>query len=67
MAKEADKKDATPDAAEDGPIHGKSNEEDSCWSGLADCLGSLEAGHIYFLYRPKVEVEDVESLDDVSK
>ncbi|KAL7419740.1 hypothetical protein Q5752_005656 [Cryptotrichosporon argae] len=29
--------------------------------------GTLESGHIYFLYRPKVEVEDPESLDDVSK
>ncbi|KAK8861513.1 hypothetical protein IAR55_002334 [Kwoniella newhampshirensis] len=29
--------------------------------------GTLESGHIYFLYRPKVEEEDPESLDDVSK
>lgn len=29
--------------------------------------GTLESGHIYFLYRPKIDVEDVESVDDVSK
>ncbi|GAA5988264.1 hypothetical protein JCM10908_002138 [Rhodotorula pacifica] len=29
--------------------------------------GILERGFIYFLYRPKVEVEHPESLDDVSK
>ncbi|WVQ94735.1 hypothetical protein IAU59_001815 [Kwoniella sp. CBS 9459] len=29
--------------------------------------GTLESGHIYFLYRPKVETEDPEGIDDVSK
>ncbi|POY71019.1 hypothetical protein BMF94_5944 [Rhodotorula taiwanensis] len=29
--------------------------------------GILEKGHVYFLYRPKVEVEHPESLDDISK
>lgn len=29
--------------------------------------GILEKGFIYFLFRPKVEVEHPESLDDVSK
>lgn len=29
--------------------------------------GTLEAGHIYFMYRPKVEKEDVQSIDDISK
>ncbi|WVW80062.1 hypothetical protein I302_102035 [Kwoniella bestiolae CBS 10118] len=29
--------------------------------------GTLESGHIYFLYRPKVETEEAESLDDISK
>ncbi|OCF34739.1 hypothetical protein I316_03783 [Kwoniella heveanensis BCC8398] len=29
--------------------------------------GTLESGHIYFLYRPKVETEDPETIDDVSK
>ncbi|EIW66815.1 hypothetical protein M231_01418 [Tremella mesenterica] len=29
--------------------------------------GTLEAGHIYFMYRPKVDAEEVESIDDVSK
>ncbi|KAJ2934475.1 hypothetical protein H1R20_g2634, partial [Candolleomyces eurysporus] len=27
--------------------------------------GTIERGHIYFFYRPKVEVEDVESIDEV--
>lgn len=30
-------------------------------------MGTLESGHIYFLYRPKIDATDVESLDDVSK
>ncbi|GAA6014128.1 hypothetical protein JCM11491_004114 [Sporobolomyces phaffii] len=29
--------------------------------------GTLETGHVYFLYRPKVEVDEPHSLDDVSK
>ncbi|GAA5880478.1 hypothetical protein JCM16303_005396 [Sporobolomyces ruberrimus] len=29
--------------------------------------GTLETGHVYFVYRPKVEVEEPHSLDDVSK
>ncbi|WWC60224.1 uncharacterized protein I303_102790 [Kwoniella dejecticola CBS 10117] len=29
--------------------------------------GTLESGHIYFLYRPKVETDEAESLDDISK
>ncbi|WVR03883.1 hypothetical protein IAU60_000882 [Kwoniella sp. DSM 27419] len=29
--------------------------------------GTLESGHIHFLYRPKVEMEDAESIDDISK
>ena len=29
--------------------------------------GTLESGHIYFLYRPKIETEEVDSVDDVSK
>ncbi|KAJ3501724.1 hypothetical protein NLJ89_g9212 [Agrocybe chaxingu] len=28
-------------------------------------VGTIERGHIYFFYRPKVEVEEVHSLDDV--
>lgn len=34
---------------------------------LPELSGTLEAGHIYFLYRPKIDVDDVESVDDVSK
>ena len=35
----------------------------------ADCgIGTLESGHIYFLYRPKLDKgDDVESIDDISK
>lgn len=29
--------------------------------------GTLESGHIYFLYRPKIETEEVDSVDDISK
>ncbi|ORY27465.1 hypothetical protein BCR39DRAFT_538148 [Naematelia encephala] len=29
--------------------------------------GTLETGHIYFLYRPKIDADEVESIDDVSK
>lgn len=29
--------------------------------------GTLESGHIYFLYRPKIDTEDVDSIDDISK
>ncbi|ORX33671.1 hypothetical protein BD324DRAFT_639126 [Kockovaella imperatae] len=29
--------------------------------------GTLESGHIYFLYRPKVDAEEVDSVDDISK
>ncbi|OCF74903.1 hypothetical protein I204_03746 [Kwoniella mangroviensis CBS 8886] len=29
--------------------------------------GTLESGHIYFLYRPKVETDEAESLDDIPK
>ena len=32
---------------------------------MPGCSGTIERGHIYFFYRPKVEVEDVESIDDV--
>jgi hypothetical protein len=28
-------------------------------------IGTIERGHIYFFYRPRVEVEDVESIDEV--
>ena len=37
--------------------------------GQADGLssGTLESGHVYFLYRPKIETEEVDSVDDVSK
>ncbi|KAI0803202.1 hypothetical protein BC629DRAFT_109147 [Irpex lacteus] len=29
--------------------------------------GTIERGHIYFFYRPKVELEDVNSIDDVQR
>ncbi|KAI8990587.1 hypothetical protein BD414DRAFT_484111 [Trametes punicea] len=29
--------------------------------------GTIERGHIYFFYRPKVELEEVHSLDDVQR
>ncbi|EKM61403.1 uncharacterized protein PHACADRAFT_180527 [Phanerochaete carnosa HHB-10118-sp] len=29
--------------------------------------GTVERGHIYFFYRPKVEVEEVHSIDDVQR
>ncbi|RSH94616.1 hypothetical protein EHS25_004420 [Saitozyma podzolica] len=29
--------------------------------------GTLERGHIYFLYRPKIDADEVESIDDISK
>ncbi|KAK4686067.1 hypothetical protein P7C73_g4061, partial [Tremellales sp. Uapishka_1] len=29
--------------------------------------GTLEQGHIYFLYRPKIELDEAESIDDISK
>ncbi|GAA5828668.1 hypothetical protein JCM3766R1_003780 [Sporobolomyces carnicolor] len=29
--------------------------------------GTLETGHVYFLFRPKVEVDEPHSLDDISK
>lgn len=30
-------------------------------------IGTIERGHIYFFYRPKVELEDVGSIDDVQR
>lgn len=34
----------------------------------ADVSGTLESGHIYFLYRPKIDHgDDVGSIDDISK
>lgn len=30
-------------------------------------IGTIERGHIYFFYRPKVELEDVSSIDDVQR
>lgn len=30
-------------------------------------VGTLESGHVYFLYRPKIDVDEVDSIDDVSK
>ncbi|KZO94858.1 hypothetical protein CALVIDRAFT_538638 [Calocera viscosa TUFC12733] len=35
--------------------------------GFEKGTGILERGHIYFLYRPKVELEEASSLDDVAK
>lgn len=29
--------------------------------------GIIEKGHVYFIYRPKVEIEHPESLDDVQR
>ena len=29
--------------------------------------GTLESGHVYFMYRPKIDTNDVESIDDISK
>ncbi|GAA5927631.1 hypothetical protein JCM1841_006067 [Sporobolomyces salmonicolor] len=45
------------------PVHGKhlAKEDAERKHGL------LEKGHVYFLYRPKVEVDEPHSLDDVSK
>ncbi|GAA5866994.1 hypothetical protein JCM1840_005934 [Sporobolomyces johnsonii] len=45
------------------PIHGKhlAKEDAERKHGL------LEKGHVYFLYRPKVEVDEPHSLDDISK
>lgn len=28
-------------------------------------IGTIERGHIFFFYRPRVEVEDVNSIDDI--
>ena len=30
-------------------------------------VGTIERGHIYFFYRPKVELEEAHSLDDVQR
>jgi hypothetical protein len=29
--------------------------------------GTIERGHIYFLYRPKVEQEKVHSIDEIAR
>lgn len=29
--------------------------------------GTLESGHIYFMYRPKIDADEVEGIDDISK
>lgn len=34
---------------------------------LTPSPGTLERGHIYFLYRPKIDAAEVESIDDISK
>jgi hypothetical protein len=35
---------------------------------LIEVPGTLESGHIYFLYRPKIDHgDDVGSIDDISK
>lgn len=31
------------------------------------CVGTIERGHIYFFYRPKVEHEEAHSIDDVQR
>ena len=30
-------------------------------------VGTIERGHIYFFYRPKVELKEAHSLDDVQR
>lgn len=66
-------KESTPAGSNDDPKHGElhcvtesSADEQTL---ILSCIisGTLESGHIYFLYRPKVEVDDPESIDDVSK
>ncbi|KAH9937382.1 uncharacterized protein B0H18DRAFT_950258 [Fomitopsis serialis] len=70
------------EADEDEPSHGKTGgdesvkqESDSTQSdGKEDHpakhtyqTGTIERGHIYFFYRPKVELEEAHSVDDVQR
>ena len=50
------------------PKHGKCHHQDVRKAQADTSLGTLESGHIYFLYRPKIDHgEDVGSIDDISK
>lgn len=35
------------------------------WIEIIDAQGTIERGHIYFFYRPRVQMEEAHSLDDV--
>jgi hypothetical protein len=49
------------------PKHGEPHAQDVGYPRLIG-LGTLESGHIYFLYRPKIDHgDDVGSIDDISK
>jgi hypothetical protein len=62
-----DTKQDTPGAVASEPKHGRVQTNFLARTYTYFVIGTLEAGHIYFLYRPKVEVEDPQSIDDVSK
>jgi len=51
------------------PKHGKRHNSHTEYERpQADISGTLESGHIYFLYRPKIDHgDDVGSIDDISK
>ncbi|KAG9045371.1 hypothetical protein FS837_006440 [Tulasnella sp. UAMH 9824] len=69
--KEEDEKAKKEEASEDAEMH---DEETKPAAGDEDLMqevnGVLERGHIYFFYRPKIDVgpeDEVHDLDDVSK
>lgn len=49
------------------PINQASFLDMNLKSMLKPSVGTIERGHIYFFYRPRVEVEEVQSVDDVQR
>ncbi|OBZ79845.1 hypothetical protein A0H81_01472, partial [Grifola frondosa] len=49
-------------AAEDNPVN------TTCEKNISHMrIGTIERGHIYFFYRPRVELEEAHSIDDVQR
>lgn len=53
--------------SEEAKAKGREIKEDSDVQTVRPSRGTLEKGQIYFVYKPKVEVDDPEGIDDVSK
>lgn len=60
---EEEEEEGVPAEKEEAPAA----EEERTTEQVEPGKGVLETGHIYFLYRPNVRTEEVESLDDVQR